>query len=222
MTVSPGREVEQLLAETRRMGVRLDTHQAEQLLAYLDLLQKWNGAYNLTAIRERAAMRVQHLLDSLSILPWVHPQGRLLDMGTGAGLPGIPLAVALPKTRWWLVDSVGKKVRFLRQVRRELGLNNVEPVQARLEEMVPETPFDQITARALADLNLLMRLARPLLEPGGELLAMKARRDVEREDIDCERHGFALCGRHELQVPGLEASRSLLQLQRCRKAGEKR
>ncbi len=202
------------------MQLALTREQAEKLSAYLDLLQQWNRAYNLTAVRERQAMRVQHVLDSLAILPWITPQARALDMGTGAGLPGVVLAIALPGSHWTLVDAVGKKIRFLRQVRRVLALENIEPVHARLEELPAEPPFEQITARALADLDLLTRLARPLLRPGGDLLAMKARQEVEREDIHCASHGFYLQGRHALAVPGLDAPRHVLHLKRCEEQGE--
>ncbi len=213
-------EVEVLQQAAAQMQLELTRRQAEKLSEYLDLLQKWNRAYNLTAIRERQAMRVQHVLDSLAITPWIRPAARALDMGTGAGLPGVVLAIVRPESHWTLVDAVGKKVRFLRQVRRELALENIEPLQARLEAL-PETPaYEQITARALADLDLLTRLARPLLVPGGDLLAMKARQEVGRDDIQCASHGFTIEGRHALQVPGLDASRYLLHLQRCEQAGE--
>ncbi len=215
-------EVEELQRAAAQMQLELTRQQAEKLSDYLDLLQKWNRAYNLTAIRERQAMRVQHVLDSLAIAPWIRPAARALDMGTGAGLPGVVLAIACPESHWTLVDAVGKKVRFLRQVRRELDLENIEPLQARLEALPETAKYEQITARALADLDLLTRLARPLLAPGGDLLAMKARQEVERNDIQCASHGFQLLGRHALEVPGLGAPRHVLHLKRCDEQGETR
>ncbi len=116
-----------------------DQHVSDQLLHYHALLHKWNQAFNLTAVRDPLEMIDRHLLDSLSLLPYVEGK-RVLDMGTGAGLPGIPLAICLPQTQFVLLDSNGKKIRFVRQAMMELGLQNVEPVQARLEAYQPVEP----------------------------------------------------------------------------------
>lgn len=184
---------------------------ADQLLDYLELLIKWNRAFNLTAVREPAEMVRRHLLDSLAILPWVRG-GRLLDVGSGAGLPGIPLALALPQLQVVLLDSNGKKARFLRQVKLELGLNNVEVVEARVEAYAPEELFDMISSRAFAQLDEFMALTGPLLKPGGRWLAMKGRLDDEElsavDRKDSELHA------HRLTVPGLEAERHLIEIQR--------
>lgn len=149
----------------------------KKLLTYLQLLHHWNKAYNLTAIRDPREMVSRHLLDSLSILPYVHGE-RLLDVGTGAGLPGIPLAIARPEMTFSLLDSNGKKIRFLRQVVMELGLTNVIPIQQRLEQMESCQSYDQVTARAFSDLPRLWKLAEPLLKKKGEILALKGTFDT--------------------------------------------
>lgn len=177
---------EELLAGYRVMlGEELVAERCELLLAYLDLLVHWNRSYNLTAVRDPAQMVSRHLLDSLSVLPWVAAQtpAHLLDAGTGAGLPGVPLAIVRPGMRVTLLDSAGKKVRFLRHVRRELGLDNIIPVQGRLEKFspadFPSAPPDfpsVIISRAFSELAQFAAAARHLLGPDTKLLAMKGRR----------------------------------------------
>lgn len=181
----------------------------ERLIDYLELLLRWNSAYNLTAVREPEAMVAYHLLDSLSLLPYLDGQ-RCLDMGTGAGLPGIVLALARPDQHWVLLDSNTKKTRFLQQVRMQLEMGNVEVVRDRISEYSPDVLFDVITARALSGLETLCRWAQPLLAPGGRLLAMKAAPD------DHELAGIAAqavdyrC--HTLAIPGVEGPRSLIEI----------
>jgi 16S rRNA (guanine527-N7)-methyltransferase len=182
---------------------------AERLLAYLELLAKWNRAFNLTAVREPAEMLSRHLLDSLAILPWLRG-GRLLDVGTGPGLPGIPLALARPELQVVLLDSNGKKTRFLRQVRLELGLDNVEVVEARVEAYAADAPFDIITSRAFAQLRDFVALTRPLLAPGGRWLAMKGRLDENELTALADEH--VKLEIHRLVVPGLDAERHLIEI----------
>lgn len=179
-----------------------------RLEAYLTLLGKWNRAYNLSAIRDPAEMVTLHLLDSLVVLPFV-PAGRLLDVGSGAGLPGIPLALARPELAVTLLDSNGKKTRFLRQAVLELGLANVEVAECRAEAFRPAAPFDTIVSRAFAELGLFLRLTRPLLAPGGRWLAMKGRLD-ENELAEISTEGVKLHS-HRLRVPGLAAERHLIE-----------
>jgi len=154
------------------MSIPLERAQQRLLLDYLALLNKWNRTYNLTAIRAPQEMVGRQLLDSLSILSLVSGQ-RVLDVGTGPGLPGIPLAIALPERHFILLDSNGKKTRFVQQAVLELGLGNVTVVQARVEAFRPAEGFDTITARAFADLPKMLELVRHLLAAGGRLLAMK-------------------------------------------------
>jgi 16S rRNA (guanine527-N7)-methyltransferase len=187
-------------------GADLAAGQQAKLLAYLDLLQRWSRAYNLTAIRDPAEMISRHLLDSLSVLPWIRgPQ--LLDAGTGAGLPGVPLAIARPDLAVTLLDSTGKKVRFLNHVARELRLENVYPVQARLESYAPEGAFDTIVSRAFSSLAAFAGAARHLAGTA-RLLAMKGRYPSD------ELGGLPAWVRVEsvekLTVPGLQEDRHLV------------
>jgi 16S rRNA (guanine527-N7)-methyltransferase len=150
----------------------IDAAGQDRLVRYVELLARWNRAYNLTAVREPVQMVTRHLLDSLAILPWITADN-LLDVGTGPGLPGLPVAIARPACRVSLLDANGKKVRFLRQVVIELGLQNVEPVQARVEGFRPADPFSLVTSRAFASLPDMVARTRHLLAPGGRWLAMK-------------------------------------------------
>ncbi len=144
------------------------------LLHYLSLLHKWNQAYNLTAIRDMESMVTRHILDSLAILPWI--QGpRVLDVGTGPGLPGVPLALANPDLHVVLLDSNGKKVRFLQEVKRALALNNVEIVQMRVENYLPAQGFDTVTSRAFSELKLMLDSTHHLIAAKGIWLAMKGK-----------------------------------------------
>lgn len=147
---------------------------SEPFIDYLLLLDKWNKAYNLTAIRSLDSMVTHHLFDSLAILPWIKGP-RLLDVGTGAGLPGIPLALAMPSLQVVLLDSNGKKIRFLREVKRALQLTNVEIVQTRAETYHPSSDFDTVTSRAFSTLESFLHVTRHLLAETGIWLAMKGR-----------------------------------------------
>lgn len=189
------------------MNLHLDADQQQRLLAFLSLLCKWNRAYNLTAVRDGAQMVPRQLLDSLSILPWVRT-GHLLDVGAGGGLPGIPLAIALPQRRFTLLDSNGKKTRFLNQCVLELGLTNVEVIHGRAEACQPPQPFTQISSRAFTALNNLVSWCGRLLAEGGEFLAMKGRfPDDEVADLP---PGWQVKSSHALTVPGVEGERHLL------------
>ena len=182
----------------------------QRLLDYQALLERWNGTYNLTAIRDPAEMVTRHLLDSLAILPYVQGQ-TLADLGTGPGLPGIPLAIAAPGREILLVDSNGKKVRFLREAIRALKLDGVRAVQSRVEDV--QGQFDCVTARAFATLADMLGWGGHLLGPDGIWLAMKGKRpDEEFPGIPA---GFALRGTHGLNVPGLDAERHLVVLGRA-------
>lgn len=206
-------ECARLLAGATEMGVALTEAQADKLLDYLDLLQKWNKAYNLTAVRERPAMLTQHVLDSLSIVPHL-PPGDLLDVGSGGGLPGIPLAILQPERSITLIDTVGKKVAFLRQAAMTLGLKNLSAVSDRIENWVPpaahEAGFAVITARAYATLATLVGQTRRLVAENGGWYAMKGVfPDAEMAELPSDVMVKAVI---PLQVPGLGAERHLVLL----------
>lgn len=165
-------QAEQLAGGIRQMGLTVTAHAQQQLLQYLSLLQKWNKVYNLTAVRDPQEMVTLHLLDSLSVMPYVHGP-RVLDVGSGAGLPGIVLAICNPTLQVTTIDTVQKKAIFMRQVKGELGLENLSVVHARVESYQPAQPYQQIISRAFSDLTLFLRLTKHLIASGGEWLAMK-------------------------------------------------
>jgi 16S rRNA (guanine527-N7)-methyltransferase len=191
------------------LGLALSEGQRDRLLGFLGLLQRWNRAYNLTAVRDPAAMVSHHLLDSLSLVPYLRGDS-VLDLGTGAGLPGLPLAIVDPRRRFWLLDSNGKKVRFVRQVVLELGLGNVEPVHGRIESYRPARKFSTIVTRAVASVAQIHAQALPLLERPGLLLIMKGRYPVD-ELADPALAGLDLAAR-PLRVPTLDGERHLIEI----------
>lgn len=186
---------------------RLEPQGSAALLSYLELLAHWNRRYNLTAVRDPAAMVTRHLLDSLAVLPWSDGE-LMLDAGTGAGLPGIPLAIARPQSRFLLLDSAGKKIRFLNHVKRELALDNVEPVQARLESFLPARPPDRIISRAFSDLTSFASAARHLAERDTRLLAMKGKHPGG--ELEALPDWVRVESVEELSVPGLQEDRHLV------------
>ena len=181
-----------------------------KLDAYLDLLDKWNRTFNLTAIRDRASMVTHHLNDALAILPHLPdaPALRVLDVGTGAGVPGIPIAIARPGWDVVLLDANTKKVAFLTQAAIELELANVEAVASRVEDYVPAAPFDVVVSRAFSDLASFVRGARRLVAPGGILVAMKGA--YPRDEIAQLPRSVAIVAEPALDVPGLDARRHLI------------
>ncbi|OGT91906.1 MAG: hypothetical protein A2286_01910 [Gammaproteobacteria bacterium RIFOXYA12_FULL_61_12] len=193
-----------------QMGQAMTESEQDRLASYLRLLLKWNSAYNLTAVRDPQEMVVRHLLDSLSILPYISGQA-LLDAGTGPGLPGIPLAIMQPGRRFTLLDSNGKKIRFVRQAALELELENVIAVQQRIEDQNPTATLDLVMARAFTALPQLYCMCNPLLRPGGRLLAMKGTaRSIADEMSDLEGVTTEV---HRLNVPFLEEERHLVIIQ---------
>jgi 16S rRNA (guanine527-N7)-methyltransferase len=189
----------------------LDPALASPLLAYLALLDRWNRTYNLTAIRDPQAMVGKHLLDSLAMHPYVHT-GSLADLGTGAGLPGIPLAIAKPGLQVTLVESNGKKARFLREAVRTLGLDNARVAESRAEALDESGAYDAITARALATLPLIIELGGHLLKADGRLLAMKGA--FPDDEIAALPVGWRVEAVHPVTVPGLAAERHLVVIAR--------
>ncbi len=188
------------------LPVQLDTGQLHQLATLVGLLAKWNRVYNLTAVRDPHEMVVRHILDSLVVVPYLRGD-RLLDVGTGAGLPGLPLAIACPQLDITLLDSSDKKLRFIRQAVAELKLERVAVVHSRMQAYQPTQAFDMVISRAVSSLAELYRMTRHLVSDKGRFLFMKGTRpDTELDD-------FEHAGRlqiERLQVPGLDAERHLL------------
>ncbi len=189
------------------MNLALTDSQQQQLLAFLALLNKWNKAYNLTAVRDEREMVSRQLLDSLSILPWVTTE-HLLDVGAGGGLPGIPLAIVFPDKRFTLLDSNGKKTRFLNQCVLELGLNNVEVIHGRAEDCQLEQPYSQISSRAFTALENLVTWCGQLLTSDGQFLAMKGQ--YPDDEVAALPAGWQVESSHSLKVPGADGERHLL------------
>jgi len=185
----------------------LSASQHTKIEHYLQLLTKWNEAYNLTAIRDIDAMRVKHIADSLAVAPYLHGDV-ILDVGTGAGLPGIPLAIVNPQKQFILLDSNGKKIRFLRQVIQELELKNVQTVQARVEEYQAIQPISSIISRAFASIYDMLELTKNLANADTQFLAMKG--IVPQQELDNLPPDFKLIAVHELQVPDLNEPRCLI------------
>ena len=195
----------------RQLGVDLSADQAQRLMALLDELVKWNAAYNLTAITDPAKMVTHHLLDSLSVQPSLHGT-TIADVGTGAGFPGLPLAIVEPQRQFTLIDSNNKKVRFVGHAARTLGLPNVTAVHARSESFVAAKPFDTVIARAFAALPELLKLISPLCGLQTRVLAMKGKRpDDEIAGVPTQ---WQVLDVRALTVPGLNEERHLVVLQR--------
>lgn len=192
-------------------NISLTDQQKQQLVGYVELLHKWNKAYNLTSVRDPQQMLVRHILDSVVVEP--HLQGeRFIDVGTGPGLPGIPLAIVRPQSHFTLLDSLGKRVRFLRQVQHELGLTNVTPVQSRVEEFPSEPPFDGVISRAFASLEDMLNWCHHLPSPEGRFYALKGVRPDD--EISALPVGFRVEKIQPLQVPELDGERHLVVITR--------
>lgn len=200
----------QLAAGMQALGIALPAATQEKLLAYAAFLEKWNRTYSLTALRDPLLAVSHHLLDSLAILPFVNGTN-LLDVGSGGGQPGIPLAIARPELAVTLVDSNGKKTAFLQQAAIELGLKNVQVVAARVEAYRPPAPFAAITSRAFAELADFVSMTRHLLAPGGAWLAMKGvRPEAEMNKLRDLPGRATVTEVHRLAVPGVDGERHLV------------
>jgi 16S rRNA (guanine527-N7)-methyltransferase len=219
MLAHPGRNPSRMTQTDRSSRLATGLHELQltlpaadqsRLLDYLALLAKWNSAYNLTAVRDPGEMITRHLLDSLAIVQFLHGE-RVLDVGSGAGLPGIPLALANPERRFVLLDSNGKKTRFMIQAVATLGLRNVEIVQARVEDYRPAEPFATVVSRAFASLADFLRLTAHLCGPAGHWVAMKG--EVPEAELQTLPAGL-MAQVQTLQVPGLDARRCVVEIVR--------
>jgi 16S rRNA (guanine527-N7)-methyltransferase len=203
--------LQRLRGDAAKLGVALTQENGLRLCALLDELAHWNKAYNLTAITEPEAMLTHHLLDSLAIHADLVGE-RIADVGTGAGFPGLPLALVEPERHFTLIDSNGKKIRFVAHAARMLGLANVDALQARVEALAPLEPFDTVVARAFAPLPELLEKVAPLAGAATRVLAMKGKRpDAELAALP---RGWRLLAARALAVPGLAESRCLITLVR--------
>ena len=207
----PERRLSALQQAAQQLGAALGADTANRLLAYLDLLQRWNATYNLTAVRDPDEMVVQHLFDCLAVIAPLKRQagevGQLLDVGSGGGLPGIVIAAVCPQWQVVCVDTVGKKAAFIRQAAAELQLRNLQGEHARVEQL-QAAPFDVITSRAFASLADFVHLTRPHLRSGGVWMAMKGKRpDAELAELDGSVEVFHV---EHLDVPQLSAERCIV------------
>lgn len=188
-------------------NISLSDQQKQQLVAYVAMLDKWNKAYNLTSVRDPQQMLVRHILDSIVVEPYLQGE-RFIDVGTGPGLPGIPLAIVRPQAHFTLLDSLGKRVRFLRQVQHELGLTNIEPVQSRVEDFPAEPPFDGVISRAFASISDMVNWCHHLPGRAGRFYALKG---VQPDDeIAVLPAQFIVEKIARLQVPELDGERHLI------------
>lgn len=202
-----------LSAGLSALKLTLSAEQQRLLLAYVALLEKWNRSFNLTSVEGAAAMVTQHLLDSLSVLPFIQGES-VLDVGSGAGLPGLPLAVAQPERRFTLLDSNGKKTRFMQQAVLELKLANIAVVKSRIEEYRPERAFDTVVSRAFSSLVEFVQASRAACGPRTRLLAMKGQHpQTELKELAQTGYGAEVV---KLEVPGLGAERHLVMLEKQR------
>ncbi len=206
-------ELELLGAGARQLGLDLNSGAALMLLQLVDALELGNAQFNLTAIRDRPGMLRKHVLDSLSVQPYLRGE-RVADIGTGAGYPGLPLAIVNPRSRFTLVEATGKKARFVAQTLARLGIGNVQVVAARAETYRPFELFDTVVARALSSLADFAAYAGHLCAPDGRLLAMKGKRPDE--EISALPKSFRVIAVHRLRVPGLDDERHLVELSPAR------
>jgi 16S rRNA (guanine527-N7)-methyltransferase len=218
LTPARALERETLSAGARELTAALGDPELEALLALVDALEIANGQFNLTAIRDRDGMLHKHLLDSLSLQPFLRGS-RIADVGTGAGFPGLPLAITNPDRHFALIEATGKKARFVESTARDLGLTNVEVVQARAEGYRPAAPFDTVIARALSSLADFVAYAGHLCAPDGRLLAMKGKRPDE--EVSAVPKSFRVLAVHCLRVPGLDAERHLVEISRAARGTSK-
>jgi 16S rRNA (guanine527-N7)-methyltransferase len=207
MTVESEREL--LTVGAGEIGLSLSRTQADALLLLVDELERANSEFNLTAIRDRPGMLAKHVLDSLTLHPYLRGT-RVADIGTGAGFPGLPLAVVNPARRFVLIEATGKKARFAAQAADSIGCGNVEVVHTRAESYRPFELFDTVTARALSSLQDFVAYAGHLCAPQGRLLAMKGKRP--EEELGAVPKTFRVLAVHRLRVPGLDDERHVVEL----------
>ena len=211
----------QLAQGLEQQGLDIDSSAQYKLLQFIELLDKWNKVYNLTSIRNKSQMITLHLLDSLIVLPYFAVSQveqkkslRVLDVGTGGGIPGIPLAICLPRTEFVLLDARIKKIHFIQTVISKLGLTNITAVHARVEQYQDTEGFDRIISRAFASISEMLNLSQHLCRTDGKFLAMKGQ--IPKEEIAQLPEGYTIASIDELKVSGLDAQRHLIQINSAR------
>ena len=182
-----------------------------QLIRYVLMMHKWNKAYNLTSVRDPQQMVIKHIIDSIVVAPFLD-KTHYIDVGTGPGLPGIPLAIMCPDKQFILLDSLGKRVRFMKQVAYELKIDNIEPVQSRVEDFVPNVKIDGVLSRAFASLKDMLHWCQHLVDSQGVFLALKGQ--LSSVELDCLPLGFILQETIKLDVPGLEGERHIVKIKK--------
>jgi 16S rRNA (guanine527-N7)-methyltransferase len=206
-------EREILAAGARQIGIQLDAARSDLLIRLVDELERGNAQFNLTAIRDRPGMLTKHVLDSLTLQSYLRGE-RFADVGTGAGFPGLPLAILNPERRFTLIEGTGKKARFVEQTAQALGCANVQVVNARAESYRPFELFDTVAARALASLKDFVAYAGHLCAPSGRLLAMKGKRPDD--EISAVPKSFRVLAVHQLSLPGFADQRHLVEIVRAK------
>ena len=210
MSLSPNQQELELGIKT--LGLNCSTHQVEQLIAYLEMLQRWNKAYNLTAIREPIQMVRLHLLDSLAVHPFIKDAKDIIDVGTGPGLPGIPLAILNPDINFTLLDSNGKKTRFLFQAINDLSLANAREINQRVEKYQPEQFFDIVLSRAFSSISDMLTQCSHLVSNSGCFLAMKGKKpDSELSQIAKD---YKVVDLSQINVPQVDSERHLIKIKK--------
>ena len=208
MSLSPNQQELELGIKT--LGLNCSTHQVEQLIAYLEMLQRWNKAYNLTAIREPIQMVRLHLLDSLAVHPFIKDAKDIIDVGTGPGLPGIPLAILNPDINFTLLDSNGKKTRFLFQAINDSSLANAREINQRVEKYQPEQLFDIVLSRAFSSISDMLTQCNHLVSDSGCFLAMKGKKpDSELSQIAKD---YKVVDLSQINVPQVDSERHLIKI----------
>ncbi|MDX3775217.1 16S rRNA (guanine(527)-N(7))-methyltransferase RsmG [Chromatiaceae bacterium AAb-1] len=202
--------IEQLRQLVNQTTLQLSEHQLQQCIDYVQLLVKWNNAYNLTSVREPSEMLVKHVMDSLVIAPYLSGEN-FIDVGTGPGLPGVLLAIYYPEKQFTLLDSLGKRIRFLGQVKLQLGLTNITPLQSRVEDHQPPQGYDGVISRAFASLSDMLHWCRHLTAVNGHFLAMKGA--AVQEEIAALPDFVKVTSVQLLSVPQLHAQRHLVILE---------
>jgi 16S rRNA (guanine527-N7)-methyltransferase len=207
-------EREMLVEGALKIGIGLQAAQTESLLRLVDELELGNAQFNLSGIRDRPGMLRKHVLDSLTLQPYLRGE-RVADVGTGAGFPGLPLAIVNPLRRFTLIEATGKKARFVAQAAELIGCGNVQVVNSRAENYRPAELFDTVTARALASLTDFVSFAGHLCAPGGRLLAMKGK--LPENEMSALPGSFRVSAVQRLHVPGLNDERHLIELERLKR-----